>query len=287
MSEAQSATHVKRQRIFWLVLTGLFILRIPFFAGLDLFEIRWRWTEPIYEIGTLALTMFLVWWSLDHLADYNVDTLVLLIIIIFAPVQTLILKYWGLEHPLAFPSIPSLIIWLLSVIFAAAMWRKRSKLARVKLTSLAWFFIGGLAGLGISVLLSYPFSLQISAEELSHGLSAKETLANIPLSFIYQIGYAAVPEEPLFRGFLWGGLEKSNWRGVWIWLFQAVLFTMAHIYTLPVYPLSFWVIIPVFSLVLGWLAWRSRTVASSMAAHGIMNATGYAFAYLAALNGVR
>jgi membrane protease YdiL (CAAX protease family) len=281
--EIQANSEAGRQKIFLFVLLGLFILRIPFLAGMDLFDIQWRWTEPIFEIGTFALTLFLIWGEMDCLADYNMDTLVLFIIIFFAPLHTLILNYWGLDHPLAFPSIPSLIIWLITIVFAMEMWRKRLKLPGMKSSSLAWFFIGTLAGLAITVMLSYPFSFQISAEELSNGLSIKETIANIPLSFVYQIGYAAVFEEPLFRGFLWGYLRKLNWKDVWIWLIQAGLFTLGHIYYINSYPISFWVIIPAFSLMLGLLVWRSRSIASSMAAHGMMNAAGYAFAYILAL----
>lgn len=283
MNQTQDSSRSKHQQVFLLVLAGLFILRIPFFAGMDLFDIQWKWTDAAFEIGTLALTLFLIWWEMDCLAEYHIDTVVLVIIISFAPVHTLILKYWGLDHPLAFPSIPSLAIWLITIVFSMKIWKNRSKLPRIKSTSLTWFFIGALAGLFISAVLSFSFSYQITTVELLNGLPVKDTLANIPLSFVYQIGYAAVPEEPLFRGFLWGYLRKLKWNETWIWLTQAGLFTLAHIYYINAYPISFWVIIPIFSLMLGWLVWRSRTIASSMAAHGMMNATGYAFAYLVAL----
>jgi membrane protease YdiL (CAAX protease family) len=66
-------------------------------------------------------------------------------------------------------------------------------------------------------------------------------------------------------------------------LFQAVLFTFGHLYYIHTLPITFWIIVPVGSLVLGWLVWRSRTIASSMIAHGMMNATGYFFGYLMAM----
>lgn len=285
MNQTQDSNRSKHQQVFLLVLAGLFILRIPFFAGMDIFDIQWKWTDAAFEIGTLALTLFLIWWEMDRLAEYHIDTVVLVIIIFFAPVHTLILKYWGLDHPLAFPGIPSLAIWLITIVLSMKIWKNRSKLPRIKSTSLTWFFIGALVGLFISAVLSFPFSYQITTEELLNGLSVKDTLANIPLSFVYQIGYAAVPEEPLFRGFLWGYLRKLKWNETWIWLTQTGLFTLAHIYYINTYPISFWVIIPIFSLMLGWLVWRSRTIASSVAAHGMMNATGYAFAYLVARYG--
>jgi membrane protease YdiL (CAAX protease family) len=36
-------------------------------------------------------------------------------------------------------------------------------------------------------------------------------------------------------------------------------------------PISFWVIVPLGGLVFGALAWRSRSVAVSMIAHGLLN----------------
>jgi membrane protease YdiL (CAAX protease family) len=57
---------------------------------------------------------------------------------------------------------------------------------------------------------------------------------------------------------------------------------LAHLYYINTYPISFWVIVPVCSLVLGCLVWRSRTIASSMVAHATINALGFTAGYLIA-----
>ena len=283
--DKSNSTH---QQVFWLTLLGLLILRIPFAAGMEFFNIQWEWTDVIFEIGTYLLTTFLIWWEVDHLSDYHIDTLVVVIIILFKPMQTLILKYWGFnEHLLTFPSVPSLMIWFIAIVFALAIWRKRSKIPDINPINLVWLFIGILAGLATTIVLSFPMSFQISETELPDGLPikavAKDIFVGIPIGLLYQMGYAAVSEEPLFRGFLWGFLKKLKWHELWIWLFQAALFMFSHIYYINKAPISFWIIVPVCSLVLGWLAWRSRTIAASMAAHGMMNATGHAFGYLLAM----
>ena len=102
-----------------------------------------------------------------------------------------------------------------------------------------------------------------------------QTLVKALYAFVYQLGMAAVSEEPLFRGFLWGHLRKLNWREIWIWLFQAGLFSLAHIYYLWSYPISFWLIVPFGGLVPGpgWHGARVR-IATSMATHGAMNGWG-------------
>jgi hypothetical protein len=286
--ETNPASH---QRIFLLALLGLLILRIPFLGGMMLFNIQWEWIRVIFDIGTYLLTTFLIWWEADTLADYHIDTLVVIIIILFKPIQTLILGLglWGMDaHLLAFPSIPSLLLWLITIVFAIGMWQKRSKLSGTKSgTTRWWVFSGILVGVFTALALSYPISLQIPETQLTSGFSVGDAalalLVQVLLEFPYQIGYAAVTEEPLFRGFLWGYLRKLKWRETWIWLFQAGLFMLSHIYYITRNPISFWIIVPVGALVLGWLAWRSRTIASSMAGHGMMNATGHMFGYLLAI----
>jgi membrane protease YdiL (CAAX protease family) len=288
MNQTQDKNKSRHQQIFWLLLMGLLILRMPLLGGMDFFNIKWEWAVPIYQIGTYLLTAFLIWWEIDNLAEYHIDPLALIIIILFKPIQTLILKYWGFDdNLLTFPSIPSILIWLIAIAFTIAMFLRRTKIPRIKPISLGWIFIGAVAGLLTMIILSFPMSFQIPRDMLSGGLSFKNALRDmlprIPEEFAYQLGYAAISEEPLFRGFLWGYLRKMKWHEVWIWLFQAGLFTFSHIYYINRNPISFWIIVPVCALVLGWLAWRSRTTASSMVAHGMMNATGYAFGYLVAI----
>lgn len=273
------------QRIFLLALLGLLFLRIPFVAGMRFFNIEWEWTLTIFDTGTYLLTTFLIWWEVDRLAEYHVDSVAISIIIFFKPIQTLIARYMGTDPLLTFPSIPSLLIWFIAILFAVGMWSQRSK---IKSADKRWFLIGMLAGLLTALLISFPMSFQIPEEELLYGLSNPDAARHIWLgmliSFPQQLGFAAVMEEPLFRGFLWGYLRRLQWREVWIWLFQAGLFMFSHIYYLTrTLPISFWLLVPFGALVLGWLAWRSRTIATSMAAHAMVNATGRAFGYLVAL----
>jgi hypothetical protein len=285
MNLARSNNKPRHQQIFLFTLLGLLILRIAFFGGLGSLTIQWEWTNVIYQIGTYLLTTFLIWWEIDHLGDYHIDTLAIMIVL-FKPMQTLVLKYWSFRDPLlTFPSIPSLVVWLIAIAFALGIWWKRSKLPGITSIGLRWLFIGIAAGLLTSVALSFFMSLQIPGIELSGDLSAKDVrsmLSTIPAAFLHQIAYAAISEEPLFRGFLWGWLKKLNWHEAWIWLFQAGLFMIGHIYYITRAPILFWIVVPVDGLIFGFLAWRSRTIASSMAAHGMTNATARMFGYLLA-----
>lgn len=87
-----------------------------------------------------------------------------------------------------------------------------------------------------------------------------------------QLGSAAINEEPLFRGLLWGQLRQAGWKEIWIWLVQAGIFTLAHG--------SLWMstdIVPwtlfyfAGGLAFGLIVWRARSIAPSMAAHAVFN----------------
>ncbi len=110
-----------------------------------------------------------------------------------------------------------------------------------------------------------------------NGYSEAFHLKSLIFPPLYFLAYAGVTEEPLFRGFLWGLLRRAGWRDVWAWLLQTGLFALAHIYYLRQTPLAFWVIVPSGALLLGLLAWRSRSIATSLVAHGFCNGIGIGF----------
>ncbi len=149
--------------------------------------------------------------------------------------------------------------------------KKRPDILKLQKTSWRWFGIGILAGIGQALILGYPMSFQVDLSQMPYKPTLLTELLPILPVFLYHLGYAAVDEEPLFRGFLWGHLRKAGWNAWWIWLFQALLFMLGHIYYLTHLPISFWIIVPVGGLVLGLLAGKTRTTASSMAAHGLSN----------------
>jgi membrane protease YdiL (CAAX protease family) len=93
--------------------------------------------------------------------------------------------------------------------------------------------------------------------------------------FLYQLGFAAVSEEPVFRGFLWGYLRKLGWREIWVWLAQAGLFMSAHLYFRDALPFNFWIVVPSAGLIFGLLAWRTRSIAVGMMSHAAYNGGVY------------
>ena len=256
--------------ISWTLVAGLLFLRLPLSAGIGYFP-QLVWLDAWFEICAYVLTLCLIWWERDRLALFHIDALVVMIIVFIKPLQTLLLVIYPDESILAFPNFPSLIIWIGAAVLFFVLRKKRPDLLNVRKTSWRWFGIGILAGIGKALLFGYLAALRTDPDLANYSPILFNALLPVLPLFLYQLGMAAVTEEPLFRGFLWGHLRKAGWREWWILLFQAFLFMLGHIYYLPQLPISFWVIVPVGGLVQGILVWKSRTIASSMAAHGLSN----------------
>jgi len=281
--ENNTLTQVDRrhQIITWALIGGLLFLRLPFLGGIALFAAP-QWLTPAFQIGTYLLTAVLIWWERERLADYHIDRLALAIIILFKPVQTLIQAAWNFDRdPLTFPGPSGLSLWAIALGLLVALRLSRAPLPKMSKRSWGWFGLGILGGLAAVLVTAYPLSLQIDESQFYGKPDLFGTLM-APASFLYQLGYAAVTEEPLFRGFLWGALHKAGWKPLWIWLCQAALFTLGHIYYITRAPFSFWFVVPVGALILGGLVWRSKSLSSSLAAHATLNTLGYSAGYFVA-----
>jgi membrane protease YdiL (CAAX protease family) len=266
----------RHQVIAWLAIAVLLFLRIPFTIFITMiFPIDTQWGPAVFQVGTYFLTAFLVWWERERLPEFHVDTLALAIIILFKPVQTLTLKYWNIDTPITFPHLPGLMIWAIAAGLILVLWLGGYRPSRIRKSELGWLALGLLAGLTMSSLFNIG-SFSVDIHQVNHDyVQLSSAFTSIGMAFLYQLGFAAVSEEPLFRGFLWGYLFKLAWKEKWIWLFQAVVFLIAHLYFAFSVPYNFWIVVPIAGLVFGLFAWRSRSLAPGMLAHAAYNASTY------------
>jgi membrane protease YdiL (CAAX protease family) len=257
-----------RDKIAWMLIAGLFLLRIPFLGGMRYFT--WtatsHWVMPIFEVGTYLLTAILIWSERDRLGDNHIDRLALIILILGKPVELLLSNP---QNPFGRPLSSS--AYLLYVPTAAALVAglalERPRMARTGMRKWLWVAAGALVGIAIGALSGWLTRLEMNLPRVSS--LTTEVLILLP---IQQLLYAGIDEEPFFRGFLWGALRRAGWKEVWVWVFQGLLFWLAHIYWLDRSPVTFWVIVPLGGLAFGALAWRSRSIGVSMIAHGLANA---------------
>jgi len=232
----------------------------------------------VFQFGTYLFTAFLVWWERDNLSEFHIDPPAVVLIIIFKPVQTLLLLFWGIDTPLTVPHMAGVLVWLVAIWLTGSLWRSGFKLTPIQGATWAWLGTGLMVGLLFSAILNLgAFQDVVSSTKIpfsgNSGVNASTSM--VSTAFFYQIGFAAVSEEPLFRGFLWGRLRILGWSEVWVWLVQALLFLSAHIYFINAMRYNFFVVVPTAGLLFGLLAWRSRSIAPGMVAHAGYNASIY------------
>lgn len=167
---------------------------------------------------------------------------------------------------------------LIGLLLLVSIVKVRAKSPKIKVKTFVWILIGIIAGIILALVLA------IYKENQYKGIRVPLSFSVIFIPFITrfmtQITNAAIFEEPFFRGILWGYLRKKKWKEIYICLFQSGLFMLGHIYYINSIPFSFWIFVPLSGLVLGLLAWRSRSIATSMFAHGIINSLSYFLVYL-------
>jgi membrane protease YdiL (CAAX protease family) len=250
-------------RILYGGLAALALPYSPLFLGL---------LNYLYPIATYLVTALLIWRERRRLSEYRIGQVAVVLFIAGVPFYALV----GLLKIIPLPPFPNLFLLPISIWLAVKLfndkqveWANPAGLAR-------WL----LAGMGLGIAFGSLVGLLIALQP--EHLMNTSLILNIILQPAIQISTAAIFEEPLFRGFLWVYLYQRGWKNRWIWLFQAFLFGIVHIYYLPArdyYSLGTCFIL---GLVFGWVAWKARDTAPSMVTHGFCNAFAQLIGDLAA-----
>lgn len=268
--------NILHNRLGWTMIAVLLFLRIPFTIAMTYFSpLDSQLGVTIFHLGTYLLTVLLIWWERKDLSLMHLDPLAIIIIILFKPAQTLILQSLGIHAPVAFPQAAAILLWIMAFGLLLALWLNGHLMNKIDGRLWAWIAFGLFLGTAFSALRNLNM-IQIQAIlGRPSQVSLPAVATSTGMAFLYQIGFAAVSEEPLFRGFLWGYLHRLGWKEVWIWLAQAAVFVSAHLYFKDALPFNFWVVVPLAGLILGLFAWRTRSIAPGMIAHAAYNAGTY------------
>ncbi len=144
-----------------------------------------------------------------------------MLIILFKPVQTLLLLFWGIDTPLTLPHLAGVVVWLVAIYLTVSLWKSGYKLYPIRGVPWTWMGTGLMVGLLFSVILNLGAFRDVvsSAKSSLSGNSGVNVSASIlGATLFYQMGFAPVSEEPLFQRFLWGHLRILGLREVWVWL---------------------------------------------------------------------
>jgi hypothetical protein len=243
-------TGKKHWMVGLLLLGGLLFLRFPFLITAEIASIN----QPVFEVavlviyagGTYTLTAILIWWERERLRDFWID---------IGSAITFLCQI---------PCFP------IGIGLFRAMRRSQAKFPALPRGVWRWLLVGA-----ILALVSNIFTMSTGFAPHETRSATQASLLSLLPGILTQMTTAAVWEEPLFRGFLWGYLRRWRWPNVLIWLFQAALFTAGHIYYLNEEAFVPWLIrIMLPSLIVGLIAWQARSIFASMFTHGMFNASG-------------
>lgn len=92
----------------------------------------------------------------------------------------------------------------------------------------------------------------------------------ISLFFSYLFS-TAIYEEMIYRGLLWMFLKDKGWGDFKIIIIQAILFWLSHISTVLVDPSQFFIVVPILSLILGYIVMRTKSLTPSTIFHVLYN----------------
>ena len=130
-----------------------------------------------------------------------------------------------------------------------------------------------------AVLLS-AVSLAVQAKIANTDIKENFSFPLILVNILAQINTAAISEEPLFRGIINSWLRKRFKNRVWVHVFSALSFTLAHIYYLDGRLISLFFVVPIGGIILSLIAERTKSLTYTTFTHGIINGTGNIIARL-------
>ncbi len=218
-----------------------------------------------YTLMTYLLTAILIWRERDHLSLFFIGKLAVLIFIVGKPYQLLAGLLGLVPYVNLLPLLPFLPIAIGLFYF---LWKNRPLSIANAPHIVGWSLVGILAGIAFAFFVAHLNDLQGFINGYAPSIKDLFFIPSV------QLGNAAIYEEPLFRGFLWGYLRQRGWKDLPILLVQASLFWLSHPSHAIYYPLSFWIVCPLAGLLLGLIAWRARDIAPSMFAHGLIDGLG-------------
>lgn len=258
----------KKHLVPILIMTGLLFLRFPLLIASSFKIITIPNVFELYIDCTYLLTACLIVYERNKLLSFNIglSSITMFIIIpILKPIIYFVLKNsvaWKGSYPFSWYQVAIAVILLVVLIY------KHPTIYKEKIKdSLKWIVISGAVGVLYAVITGLVYKTFTSPS------SMKATFPVFIYLFITQLNNAAPSEEPLFRGFIWGYLRNRKWKEHWIWLFQAAIFSLGHIYYLPDVPIAFLGTLTA-GLVLGLVVWKSKNISTSIIVHGLINSMG-------------
>ena len=224
-----------------------------------------EWLSLSFYLSLYLIIGLLIYEERENLANSNIDKSFLILFLIFGS----ILRIMNSGNPIIL-CVGNLLFVLIAFWLFIVMRKSKPQFSHPRLMGV-WLLIAILVGIWEVALFA---GLGFFEDTLS-GLLSKTTY-NVVGYFFYSLGNPALSEEPVFRGFLWGIMRRFGYKEKTILCFQAILFTLAHFDFNSKQPVVvFFVGTLIFSVLVGFIAWKSRSVTPGLVAHALHNTMVY------------
>jgi hypothetical protein len=219
-----------------------------------------RFLHPATVSLSFLLIAVFVFVERKNLADFHLDRLSVLILVIFSFIRT---RFSVVDATWFY-----IIIGLSGLVIGFVMIKHWSDLPR---TSSYW----AKRGLFIGIIASIPFTVLLV---ISGWLTMyPNTTPPVPLPLviinrvIYALSFSGPLEEIWFRGFLWGYLLKIGCSEKRAGFIQAIIFWLVH-WDRAWLPLLFFIGLPLATYIFSALRYHSKQIFPSLLAHTAINA---------------
>jgi membrane protease YdiL (CAAX protease family) len=239
-----------------------FVFRIPinYFLYVDPSSSNWTFVG-IYIVFYL-ITSALIWKNREELNYYHIDRIFIFIFILFGS----LFRYRTIDNLITL--FMEILFFLFIIFYSIALIKGKFHTKSFSVLN-KWNFIALISGIFLALLVLRLDPLY--ALDYTRNFSIILLVGTLIKNFFIEMGSSVIIEEPIYRGFLWGILKKYRWSQSKIFLFQAFLFWISHIYYLS-HPFTFWVVVPAYSLLLGYLTLKSKSVIPPVITHALYNA---------------
>lgn len=246
-----------RKKIGPLVTLVVCVL-LSLFAIMTLFFDLNAYIKYTYIVTIYLVIALLIWLERENLHEFNLDRLSLFILI----ASSFFRRRVGVENEAYF----LLIIGAAGLVVLISTILNWSKIPRANFRWVA-------SGLIIACITLIPITLIQSFQVQTNPNNAPGPYGvfwDIMRRAIYNLSFNAPIEEILFRGFVWGYLQRLNWNVNKIFWVQGTLFWLLHIGQITA-PFTFFLSIPILIYVSSELTRRSHQVSPSIISHLIIN----------------
>jgi membrane protease YdiL (CAAX protease family) len=215
----------------------------------------------IYYIIIYFAVSVLIWIEIKHIEEFHIDKFTLIIFILSA----LFRRRLGINGENYF----LILIGLTGISTIVALIVNKPEISR---TNLRWALTGVVVG-GVALIPITLLESLLRGSWLPTPLYQNNVVVTVIRQIVYEFSFTAPIEEILYRGFLWGYLRRKGWAENKIFWGQGVLFWLLHLSRF-VTPFTFFLIIPLLTLISSKLTLRSKQVFPAILSHTVINTIG-------------